>query len=154
MVAWPTTSQQPVQVMLLDYKLEPFMAIGFCKNCFLETTSLIFEKCQRSRQVPWCWLDGTGKMIWQRLRILLLGGLTMNHTTAFFSFSLARKKNTYALHFILECTSRAISTRFPSFTWSMGKFMSDGDPPCIMQQSECGLQLYGFCATSTHKEQC
>ena len=126
--AWPTSSQLPDEVILLDYKLEPFMAIVFCTKRFLETARLIFEECQRSGQVPWCWLDGTGKVIWQRLRILLLGGLTMNHTTALFSFSLAEHENTDALHFILECTSRAISTRYPGFTWSMGMFMSDGDP--------------------------
>jgi hypothetical protein len=126
--AWPTSSQRPDEVILLDYKLEPFMAIVFCTNRFLETARLIFEESQRSGRVPWCWLDGTGKVIWQRLRILLLGGLTMNHTTALFSFSLAEKENTDALHFILECTSRAITTRYPGFTWSMGKFMSDGDP--------------------------
>ena len=79
-------------------------------------------------QVPWCWLDGTGKVIRQRLRIVLLGSLTMNRTTTLFSFSLAEKENNDALHFILECTSCAISTCYPSFTWSMGKFMSDGDP--------------------------
>ena len=126
--AWPTSSQLPDEVILLDYKLEPFMAFFFCTNRYLETARLIFEESQRSGQVPWCWLDGTGKVIWQRLRILLLGGLTMNHTTALFSFSLAEKENTDALHFILECTSRAITTRYPGFTWSMGKFMSDGDP--------------------------
>ena len=105
-----------------------FLYESFLVSCFLETARLIFEECQRSGQVPWCWLDGTGKVIWQRLRILLLGGPTMNHTTALFSFSLAEKENIDALHFILERTSRAISTRYPGFTWSMGKFMSDGDP--------------------------
>ena len=52
----------------------------------------------------------------------------MNHTTALFTVSLAKKENIDALHFNMECTSRAISTRSPGFTWSMGKFMSDGDP--------------------------
>ena len=126
--ACPWRSQLPDEVILLYSKLEPFVAIVFCTTRFLETARLIFEECERSGQAPWCWLDGTGKVIWQRLRIPLLGGLTMNHTTALFSFSLAEKENTDALHFILECTSRAISTCYPGFTWSMGKFMSDGDP--------------------------
>ena len=57
-----------------------------------------------------------------------VGGLNMNHTTALFSFSLAKKENTDGLHFFRDCTSRASSTCYPGFTWSMGKFMSDGDP--------------------------
>ena len=54
--AWPTSSQLPGEIILLDYKLNPFMAIVFCTNRFLETARLIFEECQRSSQVPWCWL--------------------------------------------------------------------------------------------------
>ena len=56
------------------------------------------------------------------------GGVTMNHTTALLSFSLVEKEYTAALHLISQCTRCAISTRFPGFTWSMGKFMSDGNP--------------------------
>ena len=122
--------RQPLQI-LFPYSRDPRECRGdvaFQPSFFLETTRLIFEKCQQSGQVPWCWLDGTDKVIWQRLRFLLLGGLTMNHTTALFSFSIAEKENTDVLHFIRECMSRAICTRYPSFTRSMEKFMSDGDP--------------------------
>ena len=56
--AWPTSSQLPDEVILLDYEMDPFTAIVFCTNFFLETSRLIFEECQRSCQVPWCWLDG------------------------------------------------------------------------------------------------
>ena len=104
--------------------------------------------------MPWCWWDGTGKVIWQRLRILLLGARTMKHTAALFSFNLVEKQNTEALHFIIERTSRALCSGYLGFTWSMEKFMSDGDTVMYMQQSECGLQLCGVCATRSHKEEC
>ena len=93
---------------MFDYQLDPFMAMVFCTNRFLDTARLIFKECQRSSQVPWCWLDGTGKVIGQCLRILLFGGLTINHATVVFSFSLAQKDNIDALQLTLECTSRAI----------------------------------------------
>ena len=77
-------------------------------------------------------LDSTGKVTWQRLRIPLFWGLTMNHTAALFSFRLAEKENTDALHFILERKSRVICSRYPAFTSSRAKFMSDGDPTVFL----------------------
>ena len=75
---------------------------------------------------PWCWLDGTGRVIWQRTRVLLLGGLTANHTTAVFVFSLAEREKKQALHFTLQTAKNAMETRFPGFKWDLGMFMSDG----------------------------
>ena len=46
--AWPTSIQLPDEVILLDYKLDHFMAIVFCTNRSLETAKLIFEECQQS----------------------------------------------------------------------------------------------------------
>ena len=43
--AWPTSNQLPEEGILLDYKLDPFMAIVFSTNCFLETARLIVEEC-------------------------------------------------------------------------------------------------------------
>ena len=124
--AWPRSSDSPDEVILLDYRLTPFMSVVFTTNRFLETARLIYAEQQQMGIPPWCWLDGTGRVIWQRTRVLLLGGLTANHTTAVFVFSLTEREKKEALHFTLQTAKNAMETRFPGFKWDLGMFMSDG----------------------------
>ena len=88
--AWPRSSDSPDEVVLLDYCLTPCMAIVFRTNRFLETARLIYAEQEQVGIPPWYWLDG--RVIWQRTRVLLLGGLTANHTSALYAFSLAEKE--------------------------------------------------------------
>ena len=100
--AWPRSSNSPDEVILLDYCLTPSMAIVFTTNRFLETARLVYAEQQQVGIPPWCWLDGTGRVIWQRTRVLLLGGLTANHTSALYAFSLAEKEKKESLQFTIN----------------------------------------------------
>ena len=123
--AWPRSSDSLDEVILLDYCLTPSMAIVFTTNRFLETARVIYAEHQQVGIPPLCWLDGTGRVIWQRTRVLLLGGLTANHTSALYVFSLAEKEKKESLQFTLQTTKNAIEARFPGFSWDMAMFMGD-----------------------------
>ena len=113
------------EVVLLHCCLTPFVAIVFTTKHFLETAQLIYTEQQQNGIPPLCWLDGMRRVIWQRTCVLLLGGLTANHTLALCAFNLAETEPKESLLFTLQTAKNAMDARFPGFSWDMAMFMSD-----------------------------
>ena len=106
--AWPRSSGSPDEVILLDYCHTSSMAIVFTTNRFLETATLIFVEQHQVGIPPCCTIDGTGRVIWQRTRVLLLGGLTT--TTPRLSMHSASRRRKKESH----CNSHYKQLKMPS----------------------------------------
>ena len=119
--------QESDSLLLIGKRLDPHMCLVFSTPAWLHNLRLQ----ELEGKATWVWTDGTGKVIWQKCRILLLGVLTTAHTISPVALAIARTEKAEAYGFLLSSTKVAVESLHPGWTWDLKYLMSDGDKGII-----------------------
>ena len=107
----PTTAagqEDPNTVLLLEKVYDPQFCVVFSSPAWLRNVRLQGLESKTC----WAWVDGTGKLIWQKCRILILGSLTTTHKVLVYALAIAPEENKEAYTVLFRAVNNAVEALF------------------------------------------